>query len=260
MIILISKIRTERYNQKGVVCLSIILQSTNERCNYLQGVLGLFFHSTCVPEKVVETLAHSGLSISLTAIHQAVKSLSKEASIRLKSAVRSLQTAFAYDNFDIAFKTAQPTVEHHNSFVSATSATAIPLFNIVDRDALRCSNFLWERNPENPSDLSIPITFNVNDLLRELHEKSVSHRRLPNERLSPFLQTYAWHVRNILVTHHDRFAHFRDDNRKPVPLVEIPVHKTTQIPCRAMKIKESTLDGNMEVMEALLRQGGIGEP
>ena len=51
---------------------SIFLQSTNERCNYLRSVLGIFFHTTSVPEKVIKTLAHAGLSISLTSVHHAV--------------------------------------------------------------------------------------------------------------------------------------------------------------------------------------------
>ncbi|KAG1742092.1 hypothetical protein EDD22DRAFT_851634 [Suillus occidentalis] len=34
----------------------------------------------------------------------------------------------------------------------------------------------------------------------------------------------------------------------------------TQIPCRAMDIKQSTTDGNMEVLNNLFRQGGIGDP
>ena len=62
------------------------------------------------------------------------------------------------------------------------------------------------------------------------------------------------------MTQNDHFARFRENNMRPQTLEQIPLHKTTQIPCRAMKIKESTLDGNMEVMESLLRQGGIGEP
>lgn len=51
--------------QKSIVIISILMQSTNKSCNYLQSILGIFFHSTNTPEKVIETLAHAGLSISL---------------------------------------------------------------------------------------------------------------------------------------------------------------------------------------------------
>ena len=36
-------------------------------------------------------------------------------------------TSFAYDNFDINFDSPEPTVENPSKFISATSATAIPL-------------------------------------------------------------------------------------------------------------------------------------
>ncbi|KAF8221935.1 hypothetical protein L208DRAFT_1325226, partial [Tricholoma matsutake] len=73
---------------KSAICISIFLQSTNKRCNYLQSILHIFFHSTSVPEKVIETLAHAGLSISLTSIHHAVTSLSKEAAKNIRQAVQ----------------------------------------------------------------------------------------------------------------------------------------------------------------------------
>ncbi|KAG1822835.1 uncharacterized protein BJ212DRAFT_1456530 [Suillus subaureus] len=102
------------------ICTSIFLQSTNKFCNYLQCILGIFLHSTGTPQKVIEVLAHAGFSISVTTIHHAVNSMSHEISSRIKQAVRSLQSAFAYDNFDINFKTAQPTIERQSTFVSAT--------------------------------------------------------------------------------------------------------------------------------------------
>lgn len=45
----------------------------------------------------------------------------------------------------------------------------------------------------------------------------------------------------------------------PEPINPIPLHKTEQMPCHAMDIKESTMDGNLQVLENLLKQGGLGE-
>ncbi|KAG1894464.1 uncharacterized protein F5891DRAFT_961453 [Suillus fuscotomentosus] len=115
---------------RTVVMISICLQTSNSQCNLLQGWLGFFMRSACVPEKVVKVFAHAGLSISLTSIHNAVSSISREISSKIKREVRTLQAGFAYDNFDIQFKAAQPTLEHRGSFVSATSATVIPLYGI----------------------------------------------------------------------------------------------------------------------------------
>ncbi|KAF9225045.1 hypothetical protein BS17DRAFT_795313 [Gyrodon lividus] len=117
---------------KVIVCISIFLQSSNERCNYLQGVLGLFYHLTSVPQKVIETLAHAGLSVSIKSIENAVGSVSKEVSNHIRKAAKTLWAVFAYDNFDIDFKMLQPTL----LFVSATLAMLIPLFSMPNTDVL----------------------------------------------------------------------------------------------------------------------------
>ncbi|KAG2046241.1 hypothetical protein BDR06DRAFT_899551, partial [Suillus hirtellus] len=126
-------------NIRAVVCMSILLQNMNAQCNYLQGILGIFFHSTCMPQKVVDVLNHAGLSISQTSINHAVKSMLREITSWIRSAVGSLKASFAYDNFDINFKMHQPTVEHQSIFISATSATSIPLFGIEDPNDLQFS-------------------------------------------------------------------------------------------------------------------------
>ncbi|KAI9457458.1 hypothetical protein BJY52DRAFT_1120394 [Lactarius psammicola] len=115
-----------------VVCASVILKSVNKNCNYLQSILGIFVHSANVPQRVTEVLAHAGLSISIKSIQRAVKSMLKDSAHRIKESLRSLKVAIAYDNFDINFKTFEPTLTHQSSFVSATSATAIPLVGVED--------------------------------------------------------------------------------------------------------------------------------
>jgi hypothetical protein len=224
----------------------------------LQSILGIFYHSTSVPEKVIEMLAHAGLSISLTSIHSAVKSLSLEASRKIKAAVRTLATAFAYDNFDINFKSSEPTVEHPSSFVSATSATAIPLFGVSNPEALRSSQCYWEKDPKNPSPSAQPIKINLEGL-SAFHLQS-SSRKAPGQKFSPLLANYAWHIRDILIQRGEHFGSLAPHLAQPAAVNRIPLHQTTQIPCRSMNIKESMPDGNIEVMESLLRQGGIREP
>ncbi|EGO22204.1 hypothetical protein SERLADRAFT_440219 [Serpula lacrymans var. lacrymans S7.9] len=245
---------------KTVVCISIMLHNSNERCNYLQAILGLFCHSTGVPEKVVEVLAHAGSSVSLTSIHHAVSSISKEISVKIsvkiKKEVWSMCSAFAYDNFDMDFKTAQPTIEHSSRFVSATSATVIPLFGVSDPAALRCSAELWQRDSRNPAATS---PFKEIRSMLQYHKEDTYNKQLHPDKLSPRSEAFAWHVRSILVNQCTSFGHFSSLLGEPDIIDKIPVHKMNQIPCRAMNIKQSTPDGNIEVLDNLLRQGGIGD-
>jgi hypothetical protein len=64
----------------------------------------------------------------------------------------------------------------------------------------------------------------------------------------------------MLVQHSPYFQGFASKLGQPNAIKQIPLHKTTQIPCRAMDIKESTQDGNIEVVKTLLCRGGVGEP
>ncbi|KAG1718684.1 hypothetical protein EDB19DRAFT_1649825, partial [Suillus lakei] len=246
---------------RTVVMISICLQTSNSRCNLLQGWLGFFMRSVCVPEKVVEVFAHAGLSISLTSIHNAVSSISREISSKIKHKVRTLQAGFAYDNFDIQFKAAQPTLEHRGSFVSVTSATVIPLYGINDdnADALRSSAQLWDQDSHNPSLSVLPVMTEWRSFL-QLHKNDAYSRQTHPDRLSPRQEAFSWHVRAILVNQVEGFKHFKKELDEPDTVKRIPVHKTTQIPCRAMDIKQSTTDGNVEVLDNLFRQGGIGDP
>ncbi|KIL56339.1 hypothetical protein M378DRAFT_89484, partial [Amanita muscaria Koide BX008] len=61
---------------KKTVIVSIMMQSSSQKANTCQSVLGFFLHSCRAPEKVIETLAHIGISISMSAIHSMVRSLS----------------------------------------------------------------------------------------------------------------------------------------------------------------------------------------
>ncbi|KAG2029678.1 hypothetical protein BDR03DRAFT_880197, partial [Suillus americanus] len=246
---------------RTVVMISICLQTFNSRCNLLQGWLGFFMRSACVPEKVVEVFARVGLSISLMSIHNAVSSISREISRKIKHEVRTLQAGFTYDNFDIQFKAAQPTLEHRGSFVSAMSATVVPLYGINNNnvDALRSSAQLWDQDSHNPSPLVLPVMTEWRSFL-QLHKNDAYSRQTHPNRLSPRQEAFSWHVRAILVNQVEGFKHFKKELDEPDTVKRIPVHKTTQIPCRAMDIKQSTTDGNVEVLNNLFRQGGISNP
>ncbi|KAG1897852.1 uncharacterized protein F5891DRAFT_916680, partial [Suillus fuscotomentosus] len=95
--------------------------------NMLQSILSIFAHSTGTPAKVIDLLAHAGLSVSISSIKKAVVSLSVKAGIHIKQSIHTLQMALTYNNFDIDFKTSQPTVEHQSTFISVISAMVIPL-------------------------------------------------------------------------------------------------------------------------------------
>ena len=97
--------------QKIVLIISIIMQSSNQKCNAFKSIFGLFLHSCNTLECVINALAQMGVSISVSTINQAVQSLSRETVQTLCTMGQSLLVGYAYDNFDIDFKTHLHTVK-----------------------------------------------------------------------------------------------------------------------------------------------------
>src|SRR5258705_13873328 len=138
-------------DQKKIVIISIIMQSINQKSNALQSILGLFLQSAHTPQKVIDTLAHAGISISTDAIHAAVHSLSIKSQTSLQKLGQSLLAAYAYDNFDVDLKLHVPIVEKStDSLKHLTSGLLFPLTHGITADDLRCSKVLWEKSALNP--------------------------------------------------------------------------------------------------------------
>ena len=88
-----------------------MLQSSNQNCNTLQSIIGVFLKSCNAPETVCEFLAHAGLSLSTTSINTAVTNLSREVGTKIRELGRSFLASYAYDNLDIDLKHSVPMLE-----------------------------------------------------------------------------------------------------------------------------------------------------
>ncbi|KAF8154509.1 hypothetical protein B0H34DRAFT_626989, partial [Crassisporium funariophilum] len=55
-----------------------MMQCTNQKCNVLQSVVGIFLYSCNAAETITKLLAHIGLSIAAHTVNSAVTNLSKE--------------------------------------------------------------------------------------------------------------------------------------------------------------------------------------
>ena len=142
------------------------MQSTNQRCNALQTSIGLFLHACSAPEEVTEFLAHTGLSISTTAINDAVTSLSKQSAWKRRKTGQTLCTAYAVDNVDIELKHLVPTVDNPDeALVHLTSGTMLPLYHGVKASDLECSEELWKQTKDRMDDTG---TYLVNPDFAEL--------------------------------------------------------------------------------------------
>ena len=102
----------------------IMGHSLNEHFNALQCIiLGVFLQSKCTPEGVIKLLVHIGVSVLRQPTHNMINSLTKSAAQRNKHLPPSM---IIYDDFDMDFKVAQPTVGKAGLHTSMTSATFAP--------------------------------------------------------------------------------------------------------------------------------------
>lgn len=128
-----------------------MLQSSNQNCNALQSIIGVFLKSCNAPETVCEFLAHAGLLLSMSSINNAVTNLSREAGTKICELKKSLLTSYAYDNLDINLKHSVPTLGNSwETLIHLASGTML-LLHEVALDDLNCSNQLWEKSHLNPN-------------------------------------------------------------------------------------------------------------
>ncbi|KAI6120802.1 hypothetical protein EV401DRAFT_2070333 [Pisolithus croceorrhizus] len=244
---------------RKTIITSILMNGWNQKSNALQSLLGLFLQSAHTPYKVIDTLAHLGISVSADTINMAVQSLSKESHNSLQRLGRSLLASYAYDNFDVDLKTHTPTVEKSNdSLKHLTSGLLFLLVHGVTLNDLKCSEELWRKSALNlqadePYSLPKLVWW---DLLK-LHPEWMD----PNSKLSHHDQFNAWAFLVDLCTNGPEYFHqFKSMIQDLHPMEQIPTVKTPIYAARAMDINNSTVSGNIQAVTELLAQGGLADP
>jgi hypothetical protein len=235
-----------------------MMQSTNQKCNALKSVFGIFLHSCNTPQKVIQALAHMGLSISVDSINSAIMSLSLKSFITLREMGQTLLVGYAYDNFDINFKTNVPNIEKAgDTLTHLTSGTLIYLDHGVTGQDLRCSQELWEKSRLNPAvDTSkLPPKKTVDDLINLHPETDHPSSLTRRERFN------SWKFRSDLYNYGpEYFRKFKKTLGLPEWIEKIPVKKMRHAPARSMDINQSKVSGNLRAIPDLRGQGGVGDP
>ncbi|KAH9855610.1 hypothetical protein C2E23DRAFT_950349 [Lenzites betulinus] len=242
--------------KKSVVIASMLAQSTNQRCNAFQSTVGVYLHACRASESVVELLSRIGVSISRSAIDSSIISLSNESHISMERLGTTLRAGYAYDNFDQEDKHVVPTTEKPGgNLLHLTSGTILRLDHDVTLDDLRCSNALWEKsrvNPENRGETHAPASWT--DLM------SIYPDELDSSNLTRRNRFDRWKLIYDLVHHGPAYFHrFSTDLGEPEVVEQIPIVKSQQVPVEGMDINQSTVQGNADALEALFRQGGVGD-
>ena len=206
--------------------------SSNEQFNAIQCIVGFFLESKGTPEGVIEMLAHMGVSVSTQTTRNMVNSLTRNAQDRNKTLP---PTMFIYDNFDMDFKVAQPTVGKSSSHASMTSTMFSPYAAMDSSDNFQFTWDLYKTSHFN-KDLVASDPWIYTPCIW-----AILPQQLPAaEGLDSLSQAFVWHLRAILVQQEPSIAAYISQLGTPEAVDVLPMTWTIQflqVPSTLMKVK-----------------------
>jgi hypothetical protein len=212
-------------------CISaMLLFMTSQKTNAFQTVLGIFLHCTGCPRRVLEVLSGFGLSISYSQVLSCLKSLTKDAYMRVLQAVKENDFYLVYDNINLAIKHHHQRSNNRDTFDNGTAATVIiipsdknkpepTIFCPVEERSVADANLFF------PNDGDLENLFNV----CQSHVSDSIVRSLPEGST-----TFAIPI---------------------VPVEQLDLAKSTVFPLPVMKLDESTIAGNLSVLQRITEVG-----
>ncbi|KAF9374918.1 hypothetical protein BGX21_003995, partial [Mortierella sp. AD011] len=217
---------------RGCIAAMLIFMSS-QKVNAFQTVMGLFLHSTGCPKRVLEVLSGLGISISYSQVQNGLRSLTKDAREQVKEAVKKHDWYIVYDNLNIANKHHHQRADKRDTFDNGTAATVILFPSNKDQGAVAPPALF---RPENERPSPVADLFFPNDLDLEV-----------------FQQVSRSHVSNAIVRSSP------EGSITPaipiVPVKRLDVDKTAVFPLQTMKLDESTIAGNLAVLERITQVG-----
>ncbi|KAK7047080.1 hypothetical protein VNI00_006740 [Paramarasmius palmivorus] len=241
---------------KQVVCISIIIQNANVKCNALQALIGLFLHTCSVSESTIEVVAHIGVSVSQTTIHNMVSNLSETHAEDLISLGRRLLVAFGFDNVDFFLEHTSPIVgDPTSSLLHLTSGTLFPLQHGITLGDLSCARELAVQSQQKASQFF--SDFEIGCALR----KEFPDPLLDSTGMNRRQRWYQWKFLHDLITLDSSFEKFSRDLQDPEDVLRIPLTRFEQLHAPLMDTPCSKPSECDEVLETLLRRcAHIGDP
>jgi hypothetical protein len=212
-------------------CIAAMLMfMRSRRCNAFQTVMGIFLHCIGCPRRGLEVLSSLGLSVSYDQVRRALRSLTKDTLKQVQKAVLENDWHVVYDNINIAMKHHHQRVDKRDTFDNGTAATVILIPNENAKDDEPIPVLCPKTKRSEPSALIFFPTPTDRTMFRaacRTHLSAAIARSLP-------------HASTACVI--------------PMQTIdEIDVRKTIAFPLPTMKIDESTISGNLAVLESITR-------
>ncbi|KAF9369712.1 hypothetical protein CPB97_003364 [Podila verticillata] len=217
---------------RGCIAAVLIFMSS-QKVNAFQTIMGIFLHCTGCPKRVLEVLSGLGLSVSYSQVQKGLRSLTKDAQEQVKEAVLNHGWCIVYDNLNIANKHYHQRADKRDTFDNGTAATLI-LFPSDKDQSLAAPPALFRPEDERPEPIA-ELFFPKDVDLEVFHRVSLSHVS------AAIVQSLPKGSTAIAI---------------PIlPIKKLDVNKTALFPLQTMRLDESTIAGNLAVLERIMQVG-----
>ena len=233
-------------DQRKVICISVMLNTSNRCCNALQCIIGIFLHAANAPDSVHGLMARMGLAISTTTMHNAINNLTIQAKEQMRTFGQTMHVLYSFDNVDIYLRHATLTVSHGESLIHLTSAISFPLNGIATPDDLCYYTSL--RNRVNPvlelrKQGIAPVS--PERLLELYREPVITHPFGLQCSQRFYIYTF---LRDLIKYGPPYFSCFRKELQELEAVEQIPLVKAEHKPLATLDINPSTVSGNADVL------------
>ena len=210
----------------------MLIFMSSQKVNAFQTIMGLFLSCTRCPKRVLEVLSGLGLSTSYSQVQNGLRLLTKDAREQVKEVVK-FDWYIVYDNLNIANKQHNQRVDKRDTFDNGTAATVILFPSDKDQPpATPPALFSPEDERPNPiAALFLPNEFD-SEVFRQVSRSHVSNSI---ERSSPEGSTA------VVIP--------------AMPIKKLDINKTALFPLQTMRLDESTIAGNLAVLERITHVG-----
>lgn len=212
----------------------MLVRTRSESATEFQTTTSIYLLACGASRSQFDVLNHAGFTLSYSSAVAKVKALSAERMAELIKLVRTRAFMIIWDNLNIAFRVGEQRSDSKDHFDNGCTATLVALYG-VDFGELPI-------HLKPVRDYRLPVVdFDARDLLPSL------------EQATQLQEAQLWHIEDILF---NAFPELRtrlsSKLLSPPSVLPIPLHTTEQYPLPAMHIDESSLEGTLKVLYAII--------
>ncbi|CAD6960713.1 unnamed protein product, partial [Tilletia laevis] len=265
----------------STTALHLLLFGRNKTCNMFQLTMGLLFYAGRVGKRVIEILARGGMSVSWKTIQRLSSALADDAMKETRAMVQRSDTfiTLSIDNLNWMSSPRDKTTLRKSHMEAATVGNLYVVDDQVryDSTAPICSPALFEDvfGPELEKPTTEPRTVSplddngrpaaMNREARDAYRSRASEADIDMYDFVPTLEEHK-HLTQCIISHAQRAwiemhpeADFEEQPDAPSQVFPLVPKKSTVLPLPVYDHNEGTIQGNIDVLEAICKDLGLDD-